>query len=48
MRPTSVTEKKWLSIKGWKKIYQTNSPQKHAGVVIFISDKVDFEVTLLK
>jgi hypothetical protein len=28
-------------VKGWKKIYQANSPQKQGGVAILISDKVD-------
>jgi exonuclease III len=35
-------------MKGWKKIYQDNGPQKHAGVAILISDKVDFKPTLIK
>jgi exonuclease III len=30
-------------VKGWKKIYQANGPQKQAGVAILISDKVDFK-----
>jgi exonuclease III len=34
-------------MKGWKKIYQDNCPQKQAGVVILISDKVDFKPTLI-
>jgi hypothetical protein len=40
--------KHWLWVKGWKTIYQTNGPQKQAGVAIFISDKVDFKFKLLK
>jgi exonuclease III len=35
-------------MKGWKKIYQANSPQNQAGVAILISDKVDFQPTLIK
>jgi hypothetical protein len=35
-------------MKGWKKIYQANGPQKQAGVTILISDKVDFIPTLIK
>jgi hypothetical protein len=35
-------------MKGWKKIYQANGPQKQAGVAILISDKVDFKPTLIK
>jgi exonuclease III len=37
-----------LRVKGWKRIYQTNGPQKQAGVAIFISDKADFKPTLIK
>jgi exonuclease III len=40
--------KHWLRVKGWKKIYQANSPQKQAGVAILISDKGDFKLTLIK
>jgi hypothetical protein len=35
-------------MKGWKKIYKDNGPQKQAGVAILISDKVDFKPTLIK
>jgi exonuclease III len=35
-------------VKGWKKIYQANVPQKQAGVAIHTSDKVDFKLTLIK
>jgi hypothetical protein len=41
-------QKHWLRVKGWKKIYHTNGPWKQAGVAIFISDKVDFKLTLIK
>jgi exonuclease III len=40
--------KHWLRVKGWKKIYQANGPQKQSGVAILISDKVDFKPTLIK
>jgi hypothetical protein len=40
--------KHWLRMKGWKKIYQANGPQKQAEVAILISDKVDFKPTLIK
>ena len=33
-----------LKVKGWKKVFQTNGDQKKAGVVILISDKIDFEI----
>jgi hypothetical protein len=32
-------------MKGWKKIDQVNGSQKQAGVVILISEKVDFKPT---
>jgi predicted secreted Zn-dependent protease len=35
-------------VKGWKKNYQANGPQKQAGVAILISDKVDFKLALIK
>jgi hypothetical protein len=38
--------KHWLRMKGWKMI--ANGPHKKAGVTIFISDKVDFKLTLIK
>jgi hypothetical protein len=40
--------KHWLRVKGWKKIYQVNGPQNQAEEAIFISDKVDFKLTLFK
>jgi exonuclease III len=40
--------KHWLKVKDWEKIYQANSPTKQAGVAIFILDKVDFKLTLIK
>jgi exonuclease III len=39
--------KHWLRVKVWK-IYQVNGPWKQAEVAIFISDKVDFKLTLIK
>jgi hypothetical protein len=35
-------------VKGWKKICQVNEPQNQARVAIFILDKVDFKLTLIK
>jgi hypothetical protein len=35
-------------VKGWKKIYKANGLPKYAGVAIYISDKVDFKLTLIK
>jgi exonuclease III len=40
--------KHWLRVKGWKKIYQANSPPKQAGVAILFSDKVDDKPTLIE
>jgi hypothetical protein len=40
--------KHWLKVKGWKKIYQANSPWKQTGVAILISDEVDFKLTLVR
>jgi exonuclease III len=40
--------KHWLRVRDWKKIYQTNGPQRQAGVVILTSGKVHFKVTLIK
>ena len=32
-----------LKMKGWKQIFQANRQEKKAGVVILISDKIDFK-----
>ena len=37
-----------LKVKGWKKIFRTNRDQKKAGVVILISDKIDFKTKVVK
>ena len=37
-----------LKVKGWKKIFHTNEEWKKAGIAIFISDKIDFEVKNVK
>ena len=37
-----------LKVKGWEKIFHTNGDQKKAGVTIFISDKIDFEIKAVK
>jgi hypothetical protein len=41
-------DKQWLKVKGQKKIFQANLLCKQAGIVIFISDKVDFKSKLLR
>ena len=35
-------------MKGWKKIFHANGDQKKAGVAIFISDKIDFEIKFMR
>ena len=37
-----------LKVKGWKKIFHANRDQKKAGVTIFISDKIDFQIKAVK
>ena len=37
-----------LKVKGWKKIFHANGDQKKAGVAILISDKIDFEIQVMK
>ena len=35
-------------VKGWKKIFHANRDQKKAGVAILISDKIDFQMKVVK
>jgi len=35
-------------VKGWKKIFHANGDQKKVGVAILISDKIDFEIKVMK
>ena len=35
-------------MKGWKTIFQANSPKKQAGVAILISNKIDFQPKVIK
>jgi exonuclease III len=42
------SNKHWLRVKGWKKIYEVSGSRKQARIPILISDKVDFKLTLLK
>ena len=37
-----------LNVKGWKKIFHENGDQKKAGVTILISDKIDFQIKVVK
>ena len=35
-------------MKGWKKIFHANGNQKKAGVVILVSEKIDFKIKTTK
>ena len=35
-------------MKGWNKIFHVNGDQKKEGVAILISDKIDFEIKIVK
>jgi exonuclease III len=50
LQETHLTDRNehWLLVKDWKKIYQSNGLWKQAGEAIFISDKVDFKLSLIK
>ena len=37
-----------LKVKGQKKLFHANRDQKKAGVAIFISDKINFEIKIMK
>ena len=37
-----------LKVKSWKKIFHTNRDQKKAGVVILVTDKIDFKTKAVK
>ena len=37
-----------LKGKGWKKVFHAKGDQKKAGVVILISDKIDFKIKAVK
>ena len=32
-----------LKVKGWKNIFKANNREKKAGVVVLVSDKIDFK-----
>jgi hypothetical protein len=42
IRNSLEKNKQWLRFKKWKIVFQANGLHKQAGVVILISDKVDF------
>ena len=33
-----------LKVKGWKKLFHVNGNKKKAGVVMLLSDKIDFKI----
>jgi hypothetical protein len=35
-------------VKGWRRVVQTNEPQKQAGVAVLISDKTDIKPKLIR
>ena len=39
----NIKNRHYLRVNGWKKILQTNGPMKQSGVVIPISNKIDFK-----
>jgi hypothetical protein len=41
-------DRHYLSVKGWKTIFQTNGPKKQARVAILISNKIDFQSNVIK
>ena len=41
-------DRHYLRVKGWKTIFLANGPKKQAGVVILISNKIDFQHKVIK
>ena len=37
-----------LIVRGWEKIFDANGQDRKAGVAIFISDKIDFKMRVIK
>jgi hypothetical protein len=44
----SVKDKHYLRVKSWKTAFQAHGPKKQAGVAILISDKIDFQLKIIK
>jgi hypothetical protein len=38
----------YFRVKGWKTIFQANSPKTQAGVAILISNKINFQPKVIK
>ena len=45
MRPKDTYR---LKVKGWKNIFHANGKQKKAGIAIFISDKTDLKIKIIR
>jgi exonuclease III len=41
-------DRHFLRVEGWKAIFQANGPKKQAGVAILISNKIDFQLKVIK
>jgi exonuclease III len=50
LQETHIREKDrhYLRMKGWKTIFQTNGLKKQAGLAILISNKIDFQLKVIK
>jgi hypothetical protein len=46
--PSQEKDIHYLRMKGWKTIFQANDLKKQAGVVILISNKIDFQPKVIK
>jgi hypothetical protein len=44
----SDKDRRYLRVKGWKKIFQANGPKKQAGVPSIILNKFDFQLKAIK
>ena len=44
----NLKDRHCLRIKAWKKIFQSNGPEKQAGIAILISNKIDFKLKSIK
>ena len=44
----NIKDRHYIRGKGWEKIFQANGPKKRAGVVLLISDKIDFKPKLIR
>jgi hypothetical protein len=44
----TAKDRHYLGVKGWKINFQVNGPKKQAGVAILISNKIDFQLKVIK